>query len=131
MTSDPKITEFCKNHGMKILDIKERARYRMTPFPYHLGSNKKEYSAHMECDTEAVYNIEVSEERLHHLMEFEKQVYLASNRGMNGRTDTSTLIDYLLNKEYSERQLRKSHPTLEKLYDQYLMMLGLIKSGET
>jgi len=121
MIDKDSLQKFCNNHQIKIIDDKKQKYYVERDY---LNSF---YNLDIQCSikSEELYTIEITKNEMNNIVSFEEQVYRCMNQ--YGHVD---LFQMLLDKNKEEESIRSKYPAIQKLYDQYKMMLNLVKSSE-
>jgi hypothetical protein len=115
-----KLSKFCKNYEVKIVDDQKRfARYHRPQF-FTEPLNASVIRDSVDFQTEKLYTVELPESRLNTLVEME-------NRFMNFRNSNHSrdMFEMLMDKEREEAHFRFTNEAVKKAYEQYSIMLNL------
>ena len=122
------VIKFAHEHNIRVIDSNKRA-YKHTRVNVQLFRFDDDYNKFLnepiQCETETLYTVEISESELERIAEFEHQVF--NNMKQTGHY---RLFETLMEQKEQERYLRENYPAVKKAYEQYSLMLKLAKSGE-
>ena len=116
------LNQFCENYEVRVLnDSKRRARYHPARFftdPYRADIIQKDTVTY---ETEKVYTVEIPEGRLNTLVEMERRFfnYVAHH------DKPIDMFQTLMDKEHEEAHYRHTNQAVQKVYEQYSMLLNL------
>ena len=116
------LNQFCENYEVRVLnDSKRRARYHPARFftdPYRADIIQKDTVTY---ETEKVYTVEIPEGRLNTLVEMERRFfnYVAHH------DKPIDMFQTLMDKEREEAHYRHTNQAVQKVYEQYSMLLNL------
>jgi len=120
--------EWCNRHSIRILDTHKRAyrwtkqnvKYFQSPVDYNLV-----YTNEPQMETEPLYTVEVALSELQRIAEFEQQVF--NNLRQTGHFN---MFEMMAEQKRREQELRNKYPAVQKIYEQYSMLLKLAQSNE-
>jgi hypothetical protein len=119
---------FIIKHDIKIVDSNKQRRSVQHP-QWKYFSDKNDYNLiSIEKDamlyTEKVLTIEITENELSRIAEFESQVF-------NHMRDAGhyNMFERLMNLKNEEKTIRRSNPAVQKAYEQYSLLLQLAKES--
>jgi hypothetical protein len=122
-----KIREFCKYHGISVLDTNKRAsRYHKINVNYFKDpTDFNSVFQDVVIDSEPLYTIEIAESELERIAGFELEVF-------NNLKETGhyRMFEMLMEQKEKEKYLKNKYPAVKKAYEQYSLMLKLAESGE-
>lgn len=119
-----KAKEFLRRYDMEIVDSNRRYQ-RYMPM-YLTGLDKY---GHVPCEipyeTEILHTIQIPDSSLERLMEFYERVEESMKY-----TGSMDVFNHYIQRQKDEKAFREKYPTVQKAYDQYLMLYKLAKSGD-
>jgi hypothetical protein len=122
------LRRWCDDHSIKVLDTNKLAyrhtRQNIKYFQHALDYNLLENNR-IQVETEPLYTIEITEDELVRMAEFENQVF--NNMREKGHFN---MFEVLMEQKKREKMLRTKYAAVQKAYEQYSMVLKLAESGE-
>lgn len=116
------LNQFCENYEVRVLnDSKRRARYHPPKFFTDPSRADLIRNDIIEYETEKVYTVEIPEGRLRTLVEMERRFF----NYVEHHNKPIDLFQTLIDKEREEATFRFTHPSVQKAYEQYSIMLNL------
>jgi len=122
------LADFIEKHQIRVLDTNKRKQVynRLTPLYFRDPSDfNKVLQDTIEYQTESVYTVEITENELKRLSDFEAQVF--NNMKQHGHFN---IFELLMKQKEEEKFLKEKYPAVKKAYEQYSLMLQLAKAGE-
>ena len=122
------VTDFIEKHQIRVLDTNKRKQVYNRPTPLYFrdpSDFNKVLQDTIEYQTESVYTVEITENELKRLSEFEAQVF--NNMKQHGHFN---IFELLMKQKEEEKFLKEKYPAVKKAYEQYSLMLQLAKAGE-
>jgi len=122
------IKTFCNRHQIKLLDTNKRAS-RVTKINvnnyFQDSTNYNRVNQEIFHDTETLYTLEISESELNRIADFEEQVFNhMKSHGHYGMFET------MMEQKEREKFLARKYPAVQKVFEQYSLILKLAGSGE-
>ena len=118
--------KFLKRHDIKVVN---KEPYYYVPQPsYSYFAHRLDYNiieSQMRYTTSSLYTVQITEQKLKYLQEFEDQVFNNMHQ-----SNHYNLFQNLMEQKEMEKQLRDQFPALQKAYENYSLMLNLCKQGE-
>ena len=123
------MNEWCEHHHARIIDTNKRA-YLHAPINVKYFSDPRNLDLIVEdtdlrFETQPLYTIEIAENELRKVAEFESQVF--NNMRVKGHYN---LFEHLMEQKDREKRLRENYPAVKKAFEHYSLMLKLAESGE-
>ena len=125
--STDNIEEFCRHHGIRVLDTNKRAsRYHKVNVNYFKDpTDFNRVYEDIAIDSEPLYTVEIAESELERIADFESEVF--NNMKKTGHYN---MFQMLLKQKEHEKYLKEQYPAVQKAYEHYSLMLKLAESGE-
>ena len=123
------IKKFIEYHRINIIDENKRAhiqtRMNMRYFQNPVDYNELTATDVMRCETVKLYTVEIAENSLERMADFEAEVF--NNMEKNGHY---RMFETLMEQKEHEKYLKNKYPAVKKAYEHYSLMLKLAESGE-
>jgi hypothetical protein len=124
------VREFCQRYGAEIRPSRQKF-YHSLPIKYTYNST--DYM-HVEHGSSPGVEITMSQENFSRLMSFNETLESLCRDFQNyykdyGHSGKVSWLDHKIDQEIKDKQLRKSNPILNDLWEQYSNMKELITSG--
>lgn len=129
MGLDADIKEFCYKFEARVGPSHRRWR-RAKPIPYPLHENSTAMYQPFEFDEIPLVEIVMPEDRFRALLDHGKWLEKIDNKSgffVNDLSRVKTIVD---NHEHESR-LRHQHPALQKAWENYCIILGMVDDGKT
>lgn len=122
------VKKWLQQHRVNVVDQNKRAykhaRMNVKFFSFPTDFNRMDEYA-IQCETETLYTVEISESELIRIAEFEAQVY--NNLDRHGHQN---LFEIMLEQKRREKELRQKYKAVQIAYEQYSAALALVSNGE-
>ena len=123
---DKAIIKFVERHQIQIVDsIKRRPVYKSM---HHYFTSTIDYNSVIDdivFDTEKLLTVQVTENELIRMAEFEEQVF--NNMAQQGHYN---MFETLMEQKEHEKYLKEKYPAVKNAYEQYSLILKMAQSGE-
>ena len=123
MTTLNKAREFLSRWRMTIVDSNRRTPSYPKHITYYQYDDINNMPTHYE--TEILHTIQIPESALEALVDFYERVEESMKY-----TGSMDVFNHYIERQNADKAIREKYPTVQKAYDQYMMLHKLAKSGE-
>ena len=125
--STDNIEEFCRHHGIRVLDTNKRAsRYHKVNVNYFKDpTDFNRVYEDIVIDSEPLYTVEIAESELERIADFESEVFNHMKKQGHYR-----MFEMIMEQKEQEQYLKNKYPAVKKAYEQYSLMLKMGEMGE-